>query len=50
KAYPTISSIKNPAYEQGKQAGKMIIEIINSGSKIPGINLNTEFIVRGKFL
>ena len=50
KAYPTISSIKNPAYEQGKQAGKMLIDVISSGSKIPGVNLNTEFVVHGKFL
>jgi DNA-binding LacI/PurR family transcriptional regulator len=50
KAYPSISSIKNPAYDQGKLAGKMIIDIINSGSKIPGINLNAEFVVRGKLL
>ncbi len=50
KAYPSISSINNPAYEQGNQAGKMIIEVISSGSKVPGINLNSEFVVRGKFL
>ncbi len=50
KAYPFISSINNPAYEQGNQAGKMIIEVISSGSKVPGIVLNSEFVVRGKFL
>lgn len=48
RLYPMISSINNPAYEQGRQAGKMLISVINSGSDIPGVILNTEFIVRGK--
>jgi LacI family transcriptional regulator len=50
KLYPSLSSIDNPSYEQGKQAGKMIMELIRSGQKIPGITLNAEFVIRGKLL
>jgi DNA-binding LacI/PurR family transcriptional regulator len=48
KLYPSISSMHNPSYEQGKQAGKMIAAIISSGADIPGITLSTEFVARGK--
>jgi DNA-binding LacI/PurR family transcriptional regulator len=46
KLFPQLSSITNPSYEQGKQAGKMIVNIINEGTEIPGVTLNTEFVVR----
>lgn len=48
KLYPQMCSINNPAYEQGKQAGKMILTVIHSGSEVPGVVLNTEFVIRGK--
>ncbi len=47
KLFPFVSSINNPAYEQGKLAGKMIVSIIQSGSESLGITLKTEFVVRG---
>jgi LacI family transcriptional regulator, repressor for deo operon, udp, cdd, tsx, nupC, and nupG len=47
KLYPFICSIHNPAYEQGNQAGKMISSIIRSGQEVLGINLNTQFVIRG---
>ncbi len=46
KLFPSVSSINNPAYEQGNLAGKMIISIIQTGSESPGITLKTEFVVR----
>jgi len=46
KLFPQLSSITNPSYEQGRQAGKMIVAIINEGRELPGITLNTEFVVR----
>jgi DNA-binding LacI/PurR family transcriptional regulator len=50
KLFPFISSISNPAYEQGKLAGRMIISIIQTGSESPGITLKTEFVVRGSHM
>lgn len=46
KLFPNLSSIINPSYEQGRQAGKMIVTIVNEGRELPGITLNTEFVVR----
>lgn len=46
KLFPQLSSITNPSYEQGRQAGKMIVTIINEGRELPGVTLNTEFVVR----
>lgn len=48
KLYPFLSSINNPAYEQGREAGKMMIAVINSGAEVPGIFLTCDFVVRGK--
>ncbi|NLY90049.1 MAG: LacI family transcriptional regulator [Firmicutes bacterium] len=46
KLFPQLSSITNPSYEQGRQAGKMIVTIINEGRELPGVTLNTEFVIR----
>lgn len=45
--YPVLSSMHNPSYEQGKQAGKMITAVISSGTEVPGVTLNTKFVARG---
>lgn len=47
KLFPHLSSITNPSYEQGRQAGRMIVSIVNEGrGEVPGIILNTEFVAR----
>ncbi|MCL6589438.1 MAG: LacI family transcriptional regulator [Firmicutes bacterium] len=46
KLYPNISSIHSLGYEQGRQAGKMIIANIKSGREIEGIRLKAQFIPR----
>jgi LacI family transcriptional regulator len=46
KMFPDLSSITNPSYEQGRLAGKMIVEIINESQDIPGITLKTELVIR----
>ncbi|HEY8391998.1 MAG TPA: LacI family DNA-binding transcriptional regulator [Capillibacterium sp.] len=46
KLFPQLSSITNPSYEQGRQAGKMLVTIINEGRELPGVTLSTEFIIR----
>ncbi|MGE5581164.1 MAG: LacI family DNA-binding transcriptional regulator [Bacillota bacterium] len=50
KLYPYMSSLHNPAYEQGRQAGKMIAAVIRRGVEIPGITLDTEFVIRNEKL
>lgn len=47
KLFPHLSSITNPSYEQGREAGRMIVSIVNEGrGEVPGITLNTEFVAR----
>lgn len=47
KLFPHLSSITNPSYAQGWEAGKMIVSIVNEGrGEVPGITLSTEFIAR----
>ena len=47
KLFPYLSSITNPSYEQGRQAGKMLVSIVNEGEgEVPGITLSTEFVAR----
>lgn len=48
KLYPQLSAINNPSYEQGKQAARMIIANIRDGEEMPGILLNTDFIIRSQ--
>jgi DNA-binding LacI/PurR family transcriptional regulator len=47
KLFPFLSAITNPSYEQGFQAAKMLIAIIQDGQDLPGIFLDTGFVVRG---
>jgi DNA-binding LacI/PurR family transcriptional regulator len=44
--WPGLTSIRTPLYEQGYQAGTMIVDYIESGQKIPGRVLKGELIVR----
>jgi LacI family transcriptional regulator len=46
KLYPYLSALSNPAYEQGRQAGKMLLSIIREKKDQPGVTLNMDFIVR----
>lgn len=46
KLYPYLSALTNPSYEQGKQAGKMLLSIINEKKDFAGITLNMEFVIR----
>lgn len=46
KIFPFLSSISNPSYEQGRQAGKMIIALLRGQKEMPGIVLKAEFIPR----
>ncbi|MCX7667948.1 MAG: substrate-binding domain-containing protein, partial [Atribacterota bacterium] len=46
KLFPFLSSISNPSYEQGRQAGKMIIALLQGQREMPGIILKAEFILR----
>jgi DNA-binding LacI/PurR family transcriptional regulator len=46
KLYPSLSALSNPAYEQGRQAGKMLLSIIKDKKNYPGLTLNMEFINR----
>jgi DNA-binding LacI/PurR family transcriptional regulator len=48
KLFPYLSALSNPSYEQGKQATKMLLTLINGKGDIPGITLNMEFVVRSK--
>jgi len=47
KLFSFLSAITNPSYEQGFQAAKMLIAIIQDGQDLPGIFLDTGFVVRG---
>ena len=44
--WPGLTSIRTPLYEQGYQAGTMIVDYIESGQKIPGRVLKGELLVR----
>ncbi len=46
KFFPFLSSIANPSYEQGRQAGKMIVALLEGKKEIPGVTLKAEFILR----
>ncbi|HEX3044039.1 MAG TPA: LacI family DNA-binding transcriptional regulator [Bacillota bacterium] len=46
KIYPDISSIHSLGYEQGRQAGKMIIANIKSGQELEGVRLKAQFVPR----
>ncbi|MGC8778189.1 MAG: LacI family DNA-binding transcriptional regulator [Candidatus Caldatribacteriaceae bacterium] len=46
RLFPFLSSIANPSYEQGRQAGKMIITLLKGKREIPGIILKAEFVLR----
>jgi LacI family transcriptional regulator len=48
KLYPFVSTINNPAYEQGKLAAKMIMTNIKDGTETAGVLLNTDFILRSR--
>lgn len=48
KLFPYLSALNNPSYEQGKQAGKMLLTLINGEGDVAGITLNMEFIIRSK--
>lgn len=48
KLFPYMSAISNPSYEQGRQAGKMIVSVLREGREQPGVMLETEFVVRGR--
>ena len=48
KMYPNLSAINNPSYEQGRQAGKMIIEVLKNETSVPGMVIETEFISKKK--
>jgi LacI family transcriptional regulator len=48
KLYPYLSALSNPAYEQGRQAGKMLLSIIREKKDQPGVTLNMDFIIRNK--
>jgi LacI family transcriptional regulator len=45
---PPLTCVRQPAYDQGVYAAKMILERIMSGSKefVRGITLDTEFVIR----
>jgi DNA-binding LacI/PurR family transcriptional regulator len=45
KMYPTMAAIVNPSYEQGRQAGKMLLTIIKEKKDQPGLTLDTDFSV-----
>lgn len=45
KLYPFMASITNPGYEQGREAGKMLLEIIQDKRDLPGITLDAGFVV-----
>ncbi|WP_438318303.1 LacI family DNA-binding transcriptional regulator [Candidatus Caldatribacterium sp. SIUC1] len=47
KLFPFLSAIVNPSYEQGFQAAKMLIAIIQDGQDTPGVFLDAGFVVRG---
>jgi LacI family transcriptional regulator len=44
--WPGLTSIRTPLYEQGYQAGAMIVDYILTGREIPGKVLQGELIVR----
>jgi DNA-binding LacI/PurR family transcriptional regulator len=46
KLFPYLSALCNPSYEQGRQAGKMLLSIIKEKKDLPGITLNMDFIIR----
>jgi DNA-binding LacI/PurR family transcriptional regulator len=46
KLYPSLSALSNPSYEQGRQAGKMLLTIIKDKKDHPGLTLNMEFNIR----
>lgn len=47
KLFPFLSAIVNPSYEQGRQAARMLISIIQNGQDVPGVFLEAGFIARG---
>jgi DNA-binding LacI/PurR family transcriptional regulator len=44
--WPGLTSIRTPLYDQGYQAGMMIVDYIQSGKEVPGKLLRGELIVR----
>lgn len=46
KIFPFLSSIANPSYEQGRQAGKMIMALLEGKREMPGVTLKAEFVLR----
>jgi DNA-binding LacI/PurR family transcriptional regulator len=48
KLYPAMSALCNPSYEQGRQAGQMLLSIIKEKKDQAGVNLNMDFVVRNK--
>jgi LacI family transcriptional regulator len=48
KLFPYMSALSNPAYEQGRQAGKMLLSIIREKKDQPGMTLNMDFLVRNQ--
>ncbi|HEY8463742.1 MAG TPA: LacI family DNA-binding transcriptional regulator [Bacillota bacterium] len=46
KLYPGMPALCNPAYEQGRAAGKMLLSIINQKKEMPGITLRMKFMTR----
>lgn len=45
KLYPFMASITNPGYEQGREAGRMLLSIIHDKRDLPGITLDAGFVV-----
>lgn len=48
KLYPYMPAIANPSYLQGREAGKMIVNVIREDKEVSGVTLKTEFVMRSR--